>query len=783
MLLTLLTARGLAGQEAPAAVTPGETPVESTLTRLATHSLAELDRYRDTPRSARALLINNLSRYFAIYQVPSNLEELQRLLGAARRINQRFAEELIEAAAAETIERGASRVSGDDMARVVAARLPNQPTPYNELVFFPRAGSDAVAIETFDLDAYRDSGAAWEALVEVGRELTTDANLPPLDMAAAAELARATISYGLLVLRLGGRAAAEDHAPELATRHLRDASRRLEELAQARAPEPTPKPAGSHFVDRTEASGVRFRHVSSRWVSRLRRLQPRTTTFSGGGVAAADLDGDGWPDLLICGGRGCRSFVNQRDGSFRDSTSESGLEVDGEARMPLPADFDNDGDQDVFITYARDTNRLFENRGDGTFVDITAASGLELAGDVSGAAAAFDADGDGLLDLYIANFGNWVEGEISCCGKDATNGMANRLYRNLGGLRFVEVSEAAGIGNTGWAQAVSHADVDRDGDQDIYIANDFGRNDLLLNQGDGTFVSAGSTSSSDGFYHGMNVSFADLNRDRLADIFITNIWHWHPIPRAVTETNTLLLSVSSDEAGDVRYERYEEPAFVDLDTGWSWAGLFFDVDNDADDDLFIANGFNGYFTAIQHRPHPERPDDLYPINNSYEANILLTSDGGIPAAPVEGFGAEMAEVNSRSAALLDYDRDGDLDLALTTFHADARLFENVGVPAGNHWLVVELEGDPATGTNRDAIGAQIVARTEQGAEIWRTVTGGEGYLARSTLEVEIGLGSATSVDLEIDWPGGSRSIHAGIAADRAVRIRQGSDEIEVLWEP
>ena len=757
--------------------------------------MAELEAYRDTPRSRKNMLVNNLSRYFAVYQVPSNLEEVERLLGSSQRITRRFAEQLFRRAAERATERGGTPitdtpdtgtqvtgplVTGPDMQAALDELLPSRPTPYDELIFFPQAASgEQVVIETYDLDAYRDTGVVWEVLLDLGQTLETNTGSPQPDLEATVLLARGVISYGLLVLRLGGQLAKEELAVQLLSHQLRDAAKVVAQRAQARsAAEDPPLTPGSVFVDVTAASGIRFRHVSSRWISQLRRYLPRTTTFGGGGVAAADIDGDGWPDLVVCGGRGCSTFRNEQDGTFSDITQASGLNVPGEARMPLPADFDNDGDQDIYITYARDSNHLFENRGDGTFVDITGAAGLELEGGVSGSAIAVDVDRDGLLDLYVGNFGDYLKGEVACCGKDATNGLPNRLYRNLGGLRFADVSESAGIGNSGWAQAVSHADVDRDGDQDIYIANDFGRNDLLLNNGDGTFASVGAAAAADGFFHGMNVSFADLNSDQLADIFITNIWHWHPVPRKATETNTLLLS---QPGAAVRYQRHEDPAFVDHDTGWSWAGLFLDFDNDADDDLFIANGFNGYFTATQHRPHPERPEDLYPINNSYESNFLLRNDSGIPTEVVADFGAELGDVNSRSAALLDYDRDGDLDLALTTFHSDFHLFQNIGAVAANGWLVVELVGDPAQNSNLDAIGAQLVARTSEGAVIWRTVTGGEGYIARGTPAVEIGLGSATTVDLEIDWPGGQREIRNGIGANQAIRIRQGRTEIETLW--
>jgi hypothetical protein len=382
-----------------------------------------------------------------------------------------------------------------------------------------------------------------------------------------------------------------------------------------------------------------------------------------------------------------------------------------------------------------------------------------------------------LLDLYVGNFGNYLAGESPWSPTDSTNGMPNRLYRNRGGLRFEDVSAAAGIGNTGWAQALSHLDFDRDGDQDIYIANDFGRNELLVNDGEGAFEAGGKATGSDDAFHGMNVAFADLNEDAFADIFVTNIWFWNSLSRMVTETNTLLLSDPQAD-GSLAYRRSDDPSIAEHDTGWSWAGLFFDQENDGDDDLYFVNGFTDYLTFIQHRPHPERPDQLYPIHNARDPNRFFRNEAGLPSVLVPDSGAELPDVNSRSVALLDYDRDGDLDVAVSTFHSEARLFRNDGVPEANHFLAVELVGDPARGSSRDAIGAQLIARGEDGLYVWRMVNGGEGYLGMSALPLHLGLGATETVDLEILWPGGERQVVEGVTADRFVRIRQGEQTVE-----
>ena len=428
--------------------------------------------------------------------------------------------------------------------------------------------------------------------------------------------------------------------------------------------------------------------------------------------------------------------------------------------MALAADLDGDGWKEIFLTYARDTNRLLRGRPDGSFEDVTTSSGLERAGDISGPAVVFDYDGDGLLDLYVGNFGDYLHGRHPWATENATNGMPNRLYRNLGGLRFADVTAAAGAGHTGWTQAVSHFDHDRDGDQDLYLANDFGRNELLVNNGDGTFRAAGHETGSDDPHHGMNVAFADLNHDGYGDIFVTNIWAYRPREERLAETNTLLLS--EPDGGSVRYVSEPAPWIAEHDTGWAWAASFLDYDRDGHDDLFIANGFTDYLTFVQYRRHPEDPSVFVPTNNGGEANFLFHGDGQGSFRHVPGSGAEVDRVNSRSAVALDYDRDGDVDLALTTFHSTARLLRN-DLPAGGGWLTVTMSGAAA-------IGSQIRVRADGGLDVWRPCSGGGGYLSMDAETAEFGLGAAPSVDVEITSPRGSRRRLTGVPADHHVTL-------------
>lgn len=754
---------------------------QSTATPLLGVALGQLQRLQGIdPAQPR----ENLWRYFATYPLPADAAEAQRVLGTADRILRGFTLRLYAAAEDKTRARGATSIELEDVIAGIDALLPGAPSGFKSWVFFPRATRvDQVELEIFDLEAFRDTPFPWAAIAGVAATEIAPGGHLPMAADAAPVFAEAVNTAGLLLFRLAGHFAAAEHAASLTSPHLRQAEKAIGERARtaaAPAAVETP-PAGTRFIDVTDAAGLSFRHVSSDWISRFRRWGPPAPTFSGGGVSAEDLDGDGRADLVFCGGEGCGVWRARGDGTFEDVTRASGLGVPGEARMAVIADLDDDGDRDVFLTYARDTNRLFENLGGGKFRDVTQSSGLEREGDMSGPAVAFDYDNDGRLDLYVGNFGDYLNGASPWIGPDAKNGQPNRLYRNLGGLRFEDTTERAGVGDTGWVQALSHADLDGDGDQDLFLANDFGTDELYENQGDGTFRARAEEAGADDRFHGMNVAFADLNRDALADIAISNIWGWVPTEEKPIETNTLLIS-QPRAGGGIGYRPGFDviPEFLSHDTGWAWAALFFDAENDGDDDLFLTNGLHEYSTFIQYRRHPTRRDQLYPINNSREKNLFFENQDGVLRLPEAPSGAELGDFNSRGLALLDYDCDGDLDLAISTFHARARIFRNDAALKENRWLVVELVGDPAQGTSRDAIGARLTARGPDGLYVWRTVSGGEGYLGMSTLEVELGLGAAETVDLTVDWPGKKRQELRGVTANQRIRIWQGGEGYERL---
>jgi hypothetical protein len=767
---------------------PADAPPDAAtvLARASEDGLARLARRAAEERPAfdpAALMRFCLSSYFTTYPTLEGAGEQERLLSALERIVAAFGHGLIEEAGQRAAGAGQVAIDAAPMAAVVRDRMRAERTPFDTLRFFShRREAHRVDIELVDLEAMRDTGLAWRALGALARDRERLKALPPIDAAAAPVVAEALTSYALLVLRLAGDSARRAFDPAVTAPHLREAERRVRALSgNAPLPPPAAPPPADEgpFTDVTAAAGIRFRHTTHPWLARFRRYGPPAPSFSGGGVSAGDLDGDRLTDLVFCGGRGCSYFRNRGDGTFSDETEASGLRVEGEARMAVVADFDNDGDADVFITYAHQGNRLFENLGGGRFRDVTAASGLSRDGDIGGPAVAFDADNDGLLDIYVGNFGDYVSGASPWDTPDARNAQPNRLFRNRGGLRFTDVTERAGVGDTGWAQAVGAADLDGDGWQDLYVANDFGRNELFRNRGDGTFEAVGAAWGADCRFHGMNVAFADLNRDRRPEILVTNIWGWSPAQEAPEEYNTLL--VSKREAGGMRYERRTPRSFLKADSGWAWAALFFDQDLDGDDDLFVVNGHSDYAVFVQYRRHPQVPGRLYPINNGREPNLFYVNEGGELRHPSSRTAAALPDENSRGLALLDYDADGDLDMALSTFHSWGRLFANRGGP-GN-WLVLELEGDPKRGVSREAIGAQVVVTGPAGLQVWRTITAADGYLSQSARPVHVGLGAATSVEIEVLWPGGATDRYRTARVNGWFAVRQGDPALRPLPRP
>ncbi|MBI2505053.1 MAG: CRTAC1 family protein [Candidatus Latescibacteria bacterium] len=520
------------------------------------------------------------------------------------------------------------------------------------------------------------------------------------------------------------------------------------------------------FAEVAVASGIDFHHTHGG----SGELFYVETMGSGGGFL--DYDGDGDLDIYLVNGASLpghqtaeipinRLYRNEGEGRFADATSVAGVGDTHYGMGCAAADFDNDGDTDLYVTNFG-PEVLYRNEGNGTFVDMTSAAGV---GDSlwSTSAAWLDYDNDGWLDLYTANYIDFsIENHQPChqrglhvyCDPDKYDSVPDRLYHNEGDGRFKDATAEAGLERIvpGRGLGVTCTDYDRDGDIDIYVANDETPNLLMRNEGNGRFQEVGlfsgvSHSGSGELQSGMGVDAGDYDGDGYPDLFVTNFSY---------ETYTLYRNLGNGFFSDVSASAgLAEPTLLPLGFGTR----FFDFDNDGDLDLFCANGH------IFHNVEQLESSLTYA-----QKNQLLRNDGGwfadISASSGPAF--EIARV-SRGAAFGDYDDDGDVDILVTNNNGPAELLRNDG---GNrqHWLTVRTVG---TKSNRDGIGARL--------ELWvgghrqvREVISGASYLSTHDLRVHFGLGASQRVDrLDIYWPSGQVDRWEDLDADQFLVVCEG----------
>jgi len=336
-------------------------------------------------------------------------------------------------------------------------------------------------------------------------------------------------------------------------------------------------------------------------------------------------------------------------------------------------------------------------------------------------------------------------------------------------------------------------DFDRDGLQDILVANDYGRNAFLRNLGSGRFENAAPALGVTKAYHSMNIGIADLNDDDHPDIYISNLASLvkdnkyvfpdvnTPIDFDLRAMAGMLISESDmlymSHLGDGRLVAYVPSTDVErgeTSTGWAWDAEFLDFDHDGDDDLYLVNGTNDYNTFST--PYRRFDDDgsikEYLLDYRRESNVFFLNEGGKLKNVSPLSGADFVG-NSRSTTYLDLEGDGDLDIAVNNFHGPATVLRNDAEKRDHGWLKLRLVGDPDRKTNRDAIGARIVLTTEDVIRIRRDVQGGSGYLSMNPRQQHFGLGSARTADAEIFWPNGERQTLRNLEANRAYTVQQG----------
>jgi hypothetical protein len=520
------------------------------------------------------------------------------------------------------------------------------------------------------------------------------------------------------------------------------------------APDP-----GFRLADVTAQAGINFHHNSGAFGA---KYLPETL---GPGCAFFDYEGDGWLDILLVNGadwighkRGRSTlslYRNNRNGTFTDVTERAGLAVEMYGMGVAVADYNNDGFPDIFIT-AVGQNRLFQNTGRGKFIDVTEKSGLGGRSGFSTSALWFDYDRDGLLDLFVCNYVQWSpEHDVFCsvdgrnksyCTPEAYHGSTCWLFRNRGNGTFEDVTAKSGIfDTTSKSLGVAMLDYDHDGWPDLFVANDTQPNKLYRNRRDGTFedvaVRAGVAFSEDGRARaGMGVDAADFDNSGLAGIAITNF---------DDEMIALFRPRRDGTYEDAAMQSGVGPASR-MRLGFGC--VFLDANLDGHLDLAAINGhIDETVRNVSGNHGYAQPPHLFLNDGKGGFHDVAAQLGGGFASPKVG----------RGLAYGDFDRDGDLDLLLTTNQGSAYLYRNDVMP-GYRSLRFRLRG---TKSNRDGIGAMVRVTTPDGTQS-RMVKTGSSYLSQSELAVTFGLARRDRADrVLIEWPSGQvqefRNMNAG----------------------
>jgi len=501
---------------------------------------------------------------------------------------------------------------------------------------------------------------------------------------------------------------------------------------------------------------------------------------TGCGVAVLDIDNDGWLDLFIVNGSVLGGFAagqepmghlyrNRRDGTYEDVTARSGIVQTGWGQAACSGDYDNDGDDDLFVT-SWGQNRLFRGRGDGTFTDVSTAAGLVTKKARWGAGCAFvDYDRDGFLDLFAANYIDFdlasaplpesglcrYKGIPVACGPPGLTGGKNVLYRNNGKGAFEDVSDRAGITRSSgtYGLGVSTLDFNDDGWVDVYVANDSNPSALYVNQKDGTFkdvaVEAGCAYSQDGKPQaGMGVAVGDYDRNGTVDLFKTNF---------AGDTSTLYANGGKGFCDDRTFA-----AGIGLNTRWlGWGVGFVDLDNDGWLDIFIVNG-HVYPEVERVKTEAGYKQRKVVYRNLANGRFEDVSDRLGPPVTTPAAG--------RGAAFADLDNDGDLDVVVNNMHAAPSLF-TLTSPRDAHWLSMKLVG---TTSNRSAIGARVKLVSAGGTQV-QEVRGGGSYYSQNDPRPHFGLGKDTAVArVDVRWPNGREERWTDLKADQILTLTEGS---------
>jgi hypothetical protein len=540
-------------------------------------------------------------------------------------------------------------------------------------------------------------------------------------------------------------------------------------VAQAKNSRPTAT-APAKFVDVTLNLGVQFQHVAPH-TSKKYLLETM-----GSGVALFDYDDDGRLDLFLVNGAEIkdptpsatipaktgpkywnRLYRQKSDGTFEDVTEKAGLQGAGYGMGVAVGDYDNDGFEDLFVT-GYGGNHLYHNNGNGTFTDVTKKAGLAGNG-WSTSAAWVDLDGDGLLDLFVLRYLQWDFTDIWCgerkqgyrsfCHPDEFRPIAPLVYHNDGNGHFTEITKQAGLAKPGNALGIAIADFNGDGHIDLFIANDSVPEFLYQNKGDGTFeevgLFAGVGVDGDGHaYAGMGVDFADYDNDGLPDIIVSDLAYQKYALYRNNGDGTFSYATDSAGLGTMTF----------LHSGWGMR--FLDYDNDGWKDLLVGQA------------HVMDTIEVTYPQLHYREPMLLARNTGHGFVDVSGDSGSVFHEAwvSRGMAIGDIDNDGRLDTVITENGGPAHILHNE-TQTENHWLTLNLVGHKS---NRDAIGAEVQIITLQGQQEATVSTCGS-YLSSGDKRVHFGLGSESAVKaIDIRWPSGIKQILHDVKGDQILRV-------------
>ena len=534
------------------------------------------------------------------------------------------------------------------------------------------------------------------------------------------------------------------------------------------APSPTAEATGTPesppFADVTEAAGIAFRHHED-----LTEMQP-----VGGGVLAFDYNGDGLDDVYLTDSLGPNAlFRNNGDGTFTDVAVRAGVaDPDGHSNGGCAADYDNDGDQDLYVTN-HGPSSFFRNEGDGTFVDASESSGavdpdpsLKSTGCAWG-----DYDRDGLLDLVVVRHFRELTSQTLVEGTFHEEVRSLALYHNAGDGSFTDATELLGhtlppsrsrygepLGSL-WGAGFQPGwlDYDDDGDPDLYVANDWGtftnpnvlwRNDGEADDGSWIFADVSEQSGADVAIEAMSVTVGDYNVDGKLDMFVTNVGA------------SVLLRGDGVRFANVSEEAGTEVAMIGVEKRVTWGSAFLDYDNDGLEDLYIVSGFLKPTINPQNAPSYMKRQHNKLLRNRGDATFEDVSD--VSGADDDGVG--------RGLAYLDMDEDGCLDLLVGNLGGSAKLFRNT-CQTGNNYLVVSLEG---TRSNRDGIGARIMLEAG-GRTQMRELSAGRSFMSQHMRPAHFGLGTAQRIDrLTVRWPNGIVQTLTDVPANLRVTVTEPS---------